>query len=624
MHRTALLFGLICFILAAAGSYFGAIHAVDRFERATEEKLEKTMFLTGNEWSNIRANGLRLHLTGLAPNESARFELIKSLGKLVEASRLRDEITLLEEENLIPPKFSLEALRNDDRISLIGLIPKNSGRKNILSTVNNISSEIKITDMLEEVDYQIPENWKKSLNFGLESLSSLNRSKVSISGENVVISAITDSQDERSRFERMLLKNQPTGIKLTLNISAPRPVISPFTIRFSKEEDNIRLDNCSADTKNTEAKILKAAKLAGMLKPRNCKIGLGVPTPDWADAVRMSIEAVVELGNGSLTFTDSDISLIASPDTSQKIFDNVIGKLENDLPGLFSLSAILPEKKALDGETGEVFIPDFTATISPEGSVQLRGRLPSNISRDAVEAYAKSLFVGKTVYVQTRLDSNLPDGWPMRVLGGLEALGQLNYGVVIVEPDEIKISGVSGSKETAGKISRILSVRVGSKGIYKISAKYNEKFAPKPKIKSARLCESEINTIISNTKIRFEPGKVVLNDNNFTVIKLIADVLRTCPEAKFEIQGHTDSSGSEELNQNLSQSRAEAVLFELLNRRVLTSGISAKGYGSISPIADNKTEEGREINRRIEIKLVEETTKQTQIKLMKKNKRGIL
>jgi len=336
---------------------------------------------------------------------------------------------------------------------------------------------------------------------------------------------------------------------------------------------------------------------------------LGVPTPDWADAVRMSIEAVVELGNGSLTFTDSDISLIASPDTSQKIFDNVIGKLENDLPGLFSLSAILPEKKALDGETGEVFIPDFTATISPEGSVQLRGRLPSNISRDAVEAYAKSLFVGKTVYVQTRLDPNLPDGWPMRVLGGLEALGQLNYGVVIVEPNEIKISGVSGSKETAGKISRILSVRVGSKGIYKISAKYNEKFAPKPKIKSARLCESEINTIISNTKIRFEPGKVVLNDDNFTVIKLIADVLRTCPEAKFEIQGHTDSSGSEELNQNLSQSRAEAVLFELLNRRVLTSGISAKGYGSISPIADNKTEEGREINRRIEIKLVEETTK---------------
>ena len=609
MHRIALLFGLICFILAAAGSYFGAIYAVDRFERSTEAKLEQAIFLTGDDWSNIRANGLRIHLTGLAPNETSRFDLLKSLGKLVEASRIRDEITLLEEENLIPPKFSLEALRNDDRISLIGLIPKNSGRENILSAVSEISNDIEITDMLEEVDYPIPANWKKSLNFGLYSLSTLQRSKISISGEAIVVSAIADSQNERSKFERVLLKNQPIGIKLTMNITAPRPVISPFTIRFSKEDSKIKLDSCSADTKNTQAKIIAAAKRVGILQSENCKIGLGIPTPDWAEAVVMSISAVAKLGNASLTFTDSDISLIVSAETPQKTFDNVIGKLENDLPSLFSLSAILQEKELIDGENGKSIIPDFTATISPEGSVQLRGRLPSNISKNAVEAYAKSLFIGKSIYVQTRLDPNLPDGWPTRVLGGLEALAELNHGVLIVEPSEIQVSGVSGNKESTGKISRILSVRVGSKGIYKIKTNYNEKFAPKPKIKSAKLCETEINTIISNKKIRFDPGKVVINEDSLSVIKLIADVLRTCPEAKFEIQGHTDSSGSEELNENLSQSRAEAVLFELLNRRVLTSGITAKGYGSINPVADNKTEQGREINRRIEIKLVEEKLK---------------
>ena len=609
MHRIALLFGLICFILAAAGSYFGAIYAVDRFERSTEAKLEQAIFLTGDDWSNIRANGLRIHLTGLAPNETSRFDLLKSLGKLVEASRIRDEITLLEEENLIPPKFSLEALRNDDRISLIGLIPKNSGRENILSAVSEISNDIEITDMLEEVDYPIPANWKKSLNFGLYSLSTLQRSKISISGEAIVVSAIADSQNERSKFERVLLKNQPIGIKLTMNITAPRPVISPFTIRFSKEDSKIKLDSCSADTKNTQAKIIAAAKRVGILQSENCKIGLGIPTPDWAEAVVMSISAVAKLGNASLTFTDSDISLIVSAETPQKTFDNVIGKLENDLPSLFSLSAILQEKELIDGENGKSIIPDFTATISPEGSVQLRGRLPSNISKNAVEAYAKSLFIGKSIYVQTRLDPNLPDGWPTRVLGGLEALAELNHGVLIVEPSEIQVSGVSGNKESTGKISRILSVRVGSKGIYKIKTNYNEKFAPKPKIKSAKLCETEINTIISNKKIRFDPGKVVINEDSLSVIKLIADVLRTCLEAKFEIQGHTDSSGSEELNENLSQSRAEAVLFELLNRRVLTSGITAKGYGSINPVADNKTEQGREINRRIEIKLIEEKLK---------------
>ena len=194
--------------------------------------------------------------------------------------------------------------------------------------------------MLEEVDYPIPANWKKSLNFGLYSLSTLQRSKISISGEAIVVSAIADSQNERSKFERVLLKNQPIGIKLTMNITAPRPVISPFTIRFSKEDSKIKLDSCSADTKNTQAKIIAAAKRVGILQSENCKIGLGIPTPDWAEAVVMSISAVAKLGNASLTFTDSDISLIVSAETPQKTFDNVIGKLENDLPSLFSLSAL--------------------------------------------------------------------------------------------------------------------------------------------------------------------------------------------------------------------------------------------------------------------------------------------
>ena len=59
------------------------------------------------------------------------------------------------------------------------------------------------------------------------------------------------------------------------------------------------------------------------------------------------------------------------------------------------------------------------------------------------------------------------------------------------------------------------------------------------------------------------------------------------------------------MNQQLSQARADAVLNAIMARRVLTSNLSAKGYGESRPIADNKTEEGREANRRIEFRLVE-------------------
>ena len=59
------------------------------------------------------------------------------------------------------------------------------------------------------------------------------------------------------------------------------------------------------------------------------------------------------------------------------------------------------------------------------------------------------------------------------------------------------------------------------------------------------------------------------------------------------------------MNLTLSQTRAEAVIDALLSRRVLTKSLVAKGYGETSPIADNKTEEGREANRRIEFQLID-------------------
>ena len=84
----------------------------------------------------------------------------------------------------------------------------------------------------------------------------------------------------------------------------------------------------------------------------------------------------------------------------------------------------------------------------------------------------------------------------------------------------------------------------------------------------------------------------------------IALVLKTCGDLRLEIQGHTDSQGREEMNLALSQARAESVLNELRARRVLTGSFVAKGYGEATPIAENRTEEGREANRRIEFRLI--------------------
>jgi len=74
--------------------------------------------------------------------------------------------------------------------------------------------------------------------------------------------------------------------------------------------------------------------------------------------------------------------------------------------------------------------------------------------------------------------------------------------------------------------------------------------------------------------------------------------------AKFTIDGHTDSVGSAKLNQKLSEERAYSVMNYLIENGVASSRLSAAGYGEERPIASNNTRQGRRTNRRVEINLV--------------------
>lgn len=80
----------------------------------------------------------------------------------------------------------------------------------------------------------------------------------------------------------------------------------------------------------------------------------------------------------------------------------------------------------------------------------------------------------------------------------------------------------------------------------------------------------------------------------------LVTILNEYPDTNIEIQGHTDSSGSEEYNQTLSEKRAGTVSTYLLRKNINGKRISTKGYGELSPKYDNSTEIGRAQNRRVE------------------------
>ncbi|MEO9682982.1 MAG: OmpA family protein [Tateyamaria sp.] len=599
MRLSSLLMVVGTFFAAGLLSLVAANMSVQLIEDSSEIGVRDALDDQGMTWAEVEANGLQVTLAGIAPTEAVRFAALSTAGGIVDAARVIDDMEVQAVAALAAPRFSAEILRNDAGLSIIGLIPTETNRDEVLDRINAISGRLPVTDLIEVANYPAPDGWDDALSFALNAMERLPRAKVSVEAGRISITAITDSAEEKARLQQQLRRASPPGLQMTLDVAAPRPVITPFTLRLVKDETSTRFDACSADTDATRDRILQAAQDAGLSGSANCIVGMGVPSPNWGRAVQQAISALDDLGTGSVTFSDADVTLVAAEGTPQSDFDRVVGELENRLPDVFALHAVLPE--TVDPNQGP---PEFTATLSPEGQVQLRGRLSDENLRNLADSYAKAAFGSDKVYTATRLVDDLPSTWTVRVLTGLEALTQLSNGAVTVTPDTLTVSGNTGNPQASTGIASILATKLGEAGTFDIDVTYQKKLDPVAALPSPEECEAEIAGILSTSKINFEPGSATIDASTLGTMDDIAEILKKCGDIRLEIQGHTDSQGREEMNLNLSQSRAQSVLNELRARRVLTSSYNATGYGETNPIADNETEDGREANRRIEFVLI--------------------
>jgi len=106
--------------------------------------------------------------------------------------------------------------------------------------------------------------------------------------------------------------------------------------------------------------------------------------------------------------------------------------------------------------------------------------------------------------------------------------------------------------------------------------------------------------------IFFDHAKATLRTSSLAELTRINDLLYDYPEMRIEISGHTDNTGSLTTNQKLSEARAKSVVDYLIEQGVDTDRLEYKGYNFKFPVASNDTEEGRQLNRRVEFKILSE------------------
>ena len=106
--------------------------------------------------------------------------------------------------------------------------------------------------------------------------------------------------------------------------------------------------------------------------------------------------------------------------------------------------------------------------------------------------------------------------------------------------------------------------------------------------------------------VHFDTGKATLRPESFKALNDLAEYMKIKKKMVIEIAGHTDDVGDDAANLKLSQARAETVRDYLIKKGISQDRVTAKGYGETEPAANNQTEEGKQKNRRTEVRIIKQ------------------
>jgi outer membrane protein OmpA-like peptidoglycan-associated protein len=187
------------------------------------------------------------------------------------------------------------------------------------------------------------------------------------------------------------------------------------------------------------------------------------------------------------------------------------------------------------------------------------------------------------------------------ILAGCKSLNKTQKGAIIGTAGGGAVGAVIGKAAGNTALGAIIGATVGGVTGAVIGRKMDKQAKEienkVPGAKVERVGEG-INVEFSE-KILFAFNQATLNSSASTNLDKLSVILKEYPDTDIEIQGHTDSKGSDEYNMTLSEKRASSVASYLRGKGIANSRIKTKGFGETAPVASNDSEDGRAQNRRV-------------------------
>ena len=212
---------------------------------------------------------------------------------------------------------------------------------------------------------------------------------------------------------------------------------------------------------------------------------------------------------------------------------------------------------------------------------------------------------------RTDLTYNPPEGAAvassLQILRNFQAAAKTAGGIVMGEyrHEESDTSSIGGGmrvttiKFVRGTRETWAVVRADEDGAYSLAIV--ERASMRQDIAASEIADAIRKTGLVALYINFDTGMATIKPDSEKTLDAAAEALKSAPDLRIEVAGHTDNVGKADANRALSEARAQSVMQALVARGIATSRLTARGYGQDRPATDNATEAGRAKNRRVEL-----------------------
>lgn len=386
--------------------------------------------------------------------------------------------------------------------------------------------------------------------------------------------------------------NPPEGFTV-VSSDIELPIVSPYVWSATRNGSEVTLEGFIPSNEVREATV---GAIAGVVENAkitdNMELALGQPANvDWGQATGFAAKVVGQISEGEVSYADAAFSARGSTD-AVAAYDRALGLIADGRP-----DGVTEDKISITAPAAS----PFTLGAVKEGAITISGFSPSPQADIVIGAAAKRLFGDTLGSVELTRASGAPAGYSSVAVNGLEGLSRLERGRLELSDTNAKLSGVVPFGAPLDEIKQ--GFETGVPEGFAATADLVQAQPPAPV--TPEQCSDAILEAVSKNKVFFEKSKAGILSDSFGLLDGIAAQLLSCPTARFEIGGHTDSDGSANFNQRLSEARAQSVLNYLTSAGVAADRLSAVGYGETRPIVVNNSSANKALNRRIEFTLVQ-------------------